>query len=171
MEILQDGYLTLLWSIFMGNYHKKGFFDFVFSVIITLFTIVLIVGQIIFLAVGLTIGIADWGVEGALAIGFGAFGPAVVIASSLTLFGAWRYWAYDTYGVTNGNLFFKRRFLFCNIDSIEIKTIAIGAKPFTIAQEDICFHIANKTVSVPTYCLSSEELEWLKNQCKPKNNL
>ena len=148
----------------MSKFIKKGYFDIIFSWFITVFTALLIIGQIVFLTISLTIGIADWGVEGALAIGFGAFGLAIAIALSLTLFGAWRYWAFDEDGVTNGNLFHKRKLLFAETESIETKTIVIGTKPFTIAQENICFSSGKKTVTIPIYCLSQEELEWLKSK-------
>jgi|GEM_PF-4321185 len=153
----------------MANYLRKGFFDLIFSVTITLFTALLIIGQIVFLVIGLTVGIADWGVEGALGIGFGAFGMAIMIALPLTLFGAWRYWAFDADGVTNGNLFCKRRILFGEVESAEIKIVAIGSKPFVIPQESLCFQKGKKCVTIPTYCLSKEELEWLKHYVSIKD--
>ena len=143
---------------------KKDYFDFIFSVTITVFTTLLVLGQIVFLGIGLTFGIADWDVQGILAIGFGAFGVVIGIALSMTLFAAWRYWSFDSEGVTNGNLFHKRRFAFSEIELVETKIIIIGSKPFVTAQENLCFTKDRKTITIPTYRLSMEELEWLKQQ-------
>ncbi len=148
----------------MVNPSRKDYFDFVFSVVITAFTILLALGQIVFLAIGLTIGIADWGSEGILVLGFGAFGPVIAITLSLTLFAAWRYWSFDSEGVTNGNLFRKRRLTFRETEHVETKTVVIGGKPFVTAQENLCFVKGRKTVMIPIYCLAKEELEWLKQR-------
>ena len=154
----------------MANYStKKDYFDFIFSVVVTVFTIFLIVGQITFLTIGLTIGIANWNTEEILAMGLGVFGTAITMALFLTLFAAWRYWSFDSEGVTNGNLFYKRRFAFREIESVETKTIIIGAKPFVTAQENLCFTKGRKMVSIPTYCLSKEEIEWLRQQVSIKD--
>ena len=148
----------------MINPKRKDYFDYIFSIVITSFTILLIVGQIIFIVIGLTIGIADWGLDGVLAIGLGVFGTCITVSLILTLFGAWRYWSFDSKGIANGNLFFKRRILFTEVESIEIKTITVTGKPFIITQENICFHHGKKMVTIPTYCLSKEEIEWLMKE-------
>lgn len=152
----------------MTNYSKKDYFDFIFSAAITTFTILLVIGQIVFLALGLAIGIADWGIEGVLAIGFGAFGPIVLVALYLTLFSSWEYWAFDSESVTNGNLFHKRTILFSDTEYIETKRIAISSRPFTISQENLCFHAGKNVVTIPVYCLSQEELKWLSQQVPSK---
>lgn len=148
----------------MNKPERKDYFDFIFSISITVFTALSIVGQITFLTIGLTVGIADWGTDGVLAIGFVAFGLAITIGLLLTLFAAWKYWSFDSNGVINGNLFWKRRILFSEMDFVEVKVIVIGALPFIASQENICFYKGKTVVTIPTYCLSAEEMEWIKQQ-------
>ncbi|MCR5349094.1 MAG: hypothetical protein K6E59_05780 [Bacilli bacterium] len=124
----------------------------------------LFIGQILFLSLGLTIGIADWGLDGILIIGFGVFGFTIALDLILVLFYAWRYWEFDLEGVTNGNLFSKKKILFNPIEYAEIKAIVIGSKPFISAQENICFYQGKKVVTIPTFCLPREELEWFKQK-------
>ena len=148
----------------MDSISRKDYFDFIFSVVITAFTALLVAGQIVFLSFGLTVGIADWGIEGALEIGVGLFGFVIAISLSLTLFGAWRYWSIDSDGITNGGIFWRRKILFAEVDRFEIKTIVIGAKPFITAQENICFYKGKNMVTIPAFCISEEEMDWIEKR-------
>ncbi len=68
---------------------RRDYFDIIFSVVITSFTVILLVGQMAYISIGLTVGIADWGLEGVLVIGLGIFGPMIVGSMALTLFAAY----------------------------------------------------------------------------------
>lgn len=150
----------------MDSISRKDYFDFIFSVVITAFTALLVAGQIVILSFGFTVGISDWGTEGTLAIGVGLFGFVIAISLSLTLFGAWRYWSIDSDGVTNGGIFWKRKILFAEVDRFEIKDIVIGAKPFITTQENICFYKGKNMVTIPAFCISKEEMDWIGKQIK-----
>ena len=150
----------------MDSVSRKDYFDFIFSVVITAFTVLLAVGQVVFLSIGLSVGIADWGVEGALEIGVGLFGSLIAISLCLTLFGAWRYWSIDAEGVSNGGVFWKRRILFAEVDRFETKRIVVGAKPFITTQENICFYKGKRMVTIPAFCISEEEMDWIRKQIK-----
>lgn len=152
----------------MDNKNQKTYFDIIFSITTVVFTSLLVIGQIVFLCFGLGGYIFGWGKDEILILGIGAFSPIICLCLILLLFFCWKYWLYDDEGVTNGNLFFKRKILYSNIDLIEIKTIAIGAKPFIAAQKNICFYQGKKVVTIPIFCLSENEIEWLKKQANKK---
>ena len=135
---------------------RRDYFDIIFSVVITSFTVILLVGQMVYISIGLTIGIADWGLEGVLVIGLGIFGPMIVGGMALTLFAAWKYWRVDDDGIANGNLFHETKLMFKEIESLEVKIVVIGAKPFVTAQEELCF--IPEVAAVFTFFLFSKNI-------------
>lgn len=149
---------------------RRDYFDIIFSVVITSFTVILLVGQMAYISIGLTVGIADWGLEGVLVIGLGIFGPMIVGGMALTLFAAWKYWRVDDDGIANGNLFHETKLMFKEIESLEVKIVVIGAKPFVTAQEELCFKKGKKMVMIPAFQLSETEKEWLRQQIRNDNN-
>lgn len=147
---------------------NKNYFDVIAYIFITIFTIVSVVGLIVFLSVGLTIGIPNIENEEIVPFGMGMFMPVIAISLPTTLFLAWRYWRFDEDGVSNGNLFRERKFSFKEIDRVEIKIQAVSGRPFVISQEQLCFYKGKKMVAIPTFCLTEEEKEWLINQVNNK---
>ena len=145
---------------------KRGLFDFLFSILATFFVFALFFGQIIFLVIGFTIGIFDWGIDGVLCIGFGAFCPLILIVFLLMLFGGWRYWEFDENGVCNGNLILKKRLLFSEIERYEIKSTATSynLKGHLVQIECIVFYKNNRNIKIPLWGLTSDELSFLKSK-------
>lgn len=145
---------------------KKHYFDIVFSLFATVFTALLFIGKIVFLAVGLTFLVADanFGIEGVLTFVFGLFCPMIVISAALAFFAGWKYWYYDDKEIVNGNLFFKTKLAFSDIKSVEAKYIVIGAYPFITNPKEYVFQNGKKKVMIPAYCLSEAEKEWLERQ-------
>ncbi len=129
-------------------------------------TILVAIGQVIFLSIGLTFGIADWDLKEILEIGVGVFGFIILVSILLILFGATRYWSFDDKGISNGNIFIKKTFLYEEIDSFEEKYVAIGAKPFVAIQKNWCFYKDKRCVTIPCEHLKNSELEWIKSRLR-----
>ena len=64
---------------------KRGLFDFLFSLMVTFFAFISFFGLLIFLVIGLTIGIFDWGVDEILCMVFAVFLPVNVISFLMML--------------------------------------------------------------------------------------
>lgn len=146
------------------NKFRKNYFDYLFSLFVTGITLLSLTGQIVFLSIGLTVGIADWGTDGVLIFGFGGLSLPVLLGALLTVFAGWRYWHYDNEGIANGGLLWERKFSYKEIESIDVKEVAISALPFIVWQEEMCFYKGKKNVMIPTCYLSEEETKWLREQ-------
>lgn len=152
----------------MDNHFRKDYFDYTTSIVFAVLTVLFIIGQIICTTLMLIFPNKYFGVEGALAIGLGVFGMLISLLLLGDFFACWKYWIYDENGITNGNLFVKRKILFAEVDYYEIKLSDTGSK---FLHECICFYKGKNMVSVPMFCLSEEELQWLKSKAKPKNDI
>ncbi len=152
----------------MHSSGKHYFMPFV-SAICTGFTILSIIGQIIFITYGLTVGIGKFDTEGILKLGFFGFGIAIALGLVLTLFCSWKYWSYDNEGITNGGLLWKRRFLFKDIEYYKIQTITESSWRIVIRYDVYSFFIGKKKVMICKDDLTDAELEWLKSQIENKS--
>lgn len=151
--------------------HKKGFFDFLFSLTVTFFAFISFLGLLIFLVIGFTIGIFDWGVDEILCMVFAVFLPANVISFLMMFLAGWRYWSFDQNAVYNGNLILKKKLLFSEVERYEIKNVCVSynLKGFSAQTECILFYEGKHILKIPLWSLSIDELEYLKAKVKNKN--
>ena len=152
----------------MDNHFRKDYFNFGTSIAFAALTIIFIIGQILFITLMFIFLDNSFGVKGNLVFGFGVFGMLIFLLLIGDLFICWKYWIYDEDGITNGNLFVKRKILFSEMDYYEIKLSDTGSK---FLHKCICFYKGKKMVSVRIDFLSEEELQWLKSKTKPKNDI
>jgi len=146
----------------MRNIGEKIYFDIIFSVGMCIIIGLTFIGQVVFITLGLIFGIADWGIEGVFAIGFGIFG--LFIGNLLILFFlcAFSYYKVDEDGVTNGNIFGKRKIKFCESDRWDVRREGFASLLGLYVQDCFCLHKGRKLVKIPIYGLEKEEIEWLK---------
>ena len=146
----------------MRNIGEKIYFDIIFSIGISIIIGLVLTGQIVFLILGLTFGISDWGVEGVLLMGFVPFGLVILDLLMLFFLCAFSYYQVDEDGVTNGYIFFKRKIKFRESDRWEVRPEGFATLLGMQTQDCFCLYKGRKYVKIPVYGLEKEEIEWLK---------
>lgn len=147
----------------MERMYKKHYLSLSFSIIVTAFNALELTLQLIFLIIGVTIGIPNWTTEMILFISLLLFVFVFLPILSLTLFEAWRYWSFDEEGVINGWLLYKKRINYSEVEKITSKHFFVGS-PRPMWQEKICFKNKKRMISIPKCDLSKDEIDFFKEK-------
>lgn len=137
------------------KYRTKQYFHGFVILLTIFFTFLTILGDAIFLIVGLTVGLPNHDIEMILSMLFSLF----LFAEIVMLLTADRYWWYDDEGIVNGLAFYKRKILFKDVDRAEIKDVILLKFP------EYCLVLYKKRrhVLIPKWFLKKEDIEWIQN--------
>ena len=146
----------------MNKIGEKHYFNFAFSIGISILASLFLLGQIVFFIISFCFFLSDIGLDNILLIGFGIFGIPVLISLFLFFVGAFRYWTVDENEITNAGLLYKCKVRFCEITNIEVKREQIESFLKVNLTDCYFFYTRKKHVIVPINGLTRVEIELLR---------